>query len=158
MCWKRSSPFLPEYPVNEIFASLFIRVLCAAGDILIWDHESAALFRCALVQVVGGDLAGTLPRTPSCSSWEVTTVQHRLEPRLAYTRRAIIGSDQRATKGDRKHMSCEHLWMSSVGSPSRQPVTRVTCHWSRDIPLTTVRFVLVFSQDFLRWFHLSTKR
>ena len=51
----------PIFVVHEIFTNVLIHISCIAGDILIWDRESAALLHHAPAQTVGGDL--------TCLAW-----------------------------------------------------------------------------------------
>jgi hypothetical protein len=61
---KGLPPLLLNQLIDEIFANVFIHLSYTAGDIHIWDRESAASLHHVRAQVVGGDL--------TCLAWNPT--------------------------------------------------------------------------------------
>jgi WD40 repeat protein len=75
VCWKRSTALLLNHFINEDFANFFIHSPSAAGDIHIWDRESAALLHHVRAQVVGGDLT-CLAWNPAADPFMFATGSH----------------------------------------------------------------------------------
>ena len=72
---KGRPPLLLKLLIDGIFADVFVRLSCTAGDIFIWDRESGASLHHVRAQVVGRDLT-CLAWNPAADSFMFATGSH----------------------------------------------------------------------------------